>query len=100
MHRRPWCSAVVCWPRFAGLRRLERPIPVGKLDSFVTIWPLNVYVTDGDRRMTFESAQAFGDRVRAVYEDLGYKVVEVPRDTVAARARFIAERAQHALRTT
>ena len=33
-------------------------------------WP-DIYVTDGDRRMTFESAQAFGDRVREVYLRLG-----------------------------
>ena len=34
-------------------------------------WP-EIYVTDGDRRMTFESARAFGERVREVYLDLGY----------------------------
>ena len=41
--------------------------------------------------MTFEAAQAFGERVRNVYEDLGYTVVVVPRDTIGARARFIVE---------
>jgi predicted ATPase len=39
--------------------------------------------------MTFEAADAFGDRVRSIYVELGYSVVEVPRDTVVARARFI-----------
>src|SRR5262245_36862752 len=51
-------------------------------------WP-EIYVADGERKMTFESAQAFGDRVREVYLDLGYRIVEVPPDSVAARARFI-----------
>ena len=53
-------------------------------------WP-EIYVTDSERTMTFESAQAFGERVRNVYEDLGYTVVVVPRDTIGARARFIVE---------
>jgi predicted ATPase len=51
-------------------------------------WP-EIYVTDDERRMTFEAAEAFGDRVRGIYVELGYSVVEVPRDTVVARARFI-----------
>jgi predicted ATPase len=53
-------------------------------------WP-GIYVTDSERTMTFESAQAFGERVRHIYEGLGYTVVAVPRDTVGGRARFIVE---------
>jgi predicted ATPase len=48
-----------------------------------------IYTIDGDRRMTFEAAEAFGGRVRDVYLELGYAVVDVPCDTVAARAKFI-----------
>jgi predicted ATPase len=33
-----------------------------------------IYVTDGDRQMTFESARALGERVREVYLDLGYAI--------------------------
>jgi len=62
-------------------------------------WP-EIYVTDADRRMTFEAAQSFGDRVREVYLDLGYTIVEVPRGPVAARARFIAEYGGQARRAT
>jgi predicted ATPase len=53
-------------------------------------WP-EIYVTDSERRMTFEAAEAFGDRVRRIYVELGYSVVEVPRDTVVARARFLLD---------
>ena len=56
-------------------------------------WP-EIYVTDSERTMTFESAQAFGERVRNIYEDFGYTVVLVPRDTIGARARFIVETLQ------
>ena len=62
-------------------------------------WP-EIYVTDGDRQMTFESAQAFGERVRAIYLDLDYTIVEVPRDSVETRTRFIAEHVRHARRAT
>ncbi len=53
-------------------------------------WP-EIYVTDSGRRMTFEQAAAFGDRVRTIYVDLGYSVVDVSRESVAARARFIVD---------
>lgn len=59
-----------------------------------------IYVTDSERRMTFEAARAFGDRVREIYEGLGYTIVEVPRDSVPARGRFVAEYVQRARRTT
>ena len=62
-------------------------------------WP-EIYVTDGDRRMTFESAQAFGERVREVYRDLGYTIVDVPRDSVERRTRFIVEHLGLARRVT
>ena len=53
-------------------------------------WP-DIYVTDSERKMTFESAEAFGEHVRDVYVELGYTVVAVPRDTVAVRSRFILD---------
>ena len=48
-----------------------------------------IYVTDEDRRMTFEEAEALGDRIRAIYTELGYELVDVPCDTLAARADLI-----------
>jgi len=62
-------------------------------------WP-EIYVTDGDRQMTFEASQAFGERVRQVYLDLCYSIVEVPRDSVERRTRFIAEHVRHAQNAT
>jgi len=34
-------------------------------------------------------AEAFGENVQRIYEGLGYEIVEVPKDTPDARARFI-----------
>lgn len=53
-------------------------------------WP-EIYVTDEDRRMTFEAAAEFGERVRRVYADLGYSIIDVPKDTIAARAEFVID---------
>jgi predicted ATPase len=50
-----------------------------------------IYVTDSERRMTFEAAEAFGKRVRRIYVELGYSIVDVPCDPVVARARFILD---------
>ena len=73
-----------------------------RYDDVVFVLPAwsEIYVTDGDRRMTFESAQAFGERVREVYRDLGYTIVDVPCDSVERRARFIAEHVGLARRVT
>jgi predicted ATPase len=53
-------------------------------------WP-EIYVADTERRMTFEAAEAFGKRVRSIYVELGYSVVDVPCNTVVARAQFILD---------
>ena len=50
-----------------------------------------IYSTDRDRRMTFEQAEAFGRIVHEIYVDLGYSVLEVPQDTIPARARFVLD---------
>ncbi len=73
-----------------------------RYDDVVFVLPSwrEIYVTDSDRQMTFESARAFGERVREVYLELGYTIVDVPRDSVERRTRFIADHVLHARRTT
>ena len=58
--------------------------------SVLPSWP-DIYATDSERRMTYEAAETFGRRVRGIYVELGYSVVDVPCDPVVARARFILE---------
>jgi predicted ATPase len=66
---------------------------VHRYDDPVFVLPSwrGIYATDGDRRITFEEAAAFGDRVRNIYVELGYRVTDVPPGPVAARARFILD---------
>jgi predicted ATPase len=51
-------------------------------------WP-EIYVNDDERRMSFPDAAAFGQQVRAIYQQLGYTLLEVPRATVTERASFV-----------
>lgn len=52
----------------------------------------DIYVTDDMRRMRFADAGPFHDRLVAVYTDLGYELVEVPRMPIDDRANVIAAR--------
>lgn len=60
-------------------------------------WP-EIYTTDDERKMSFEMADAFGDVIRGGYVELGYTLVDVPRDTPRARARFIEAKARAQLK--
>jgi len=52
----------------------------------------DIYTQDEERRMTYGQAADFGERMRDAYFGLGYDVVELPRDTPEARARFMLDR--------
>ena len=77
---------------YAHLFGLEPPRVEGhRYDDRVFVLPAwrEIYATDDERKMTFEMAEAFGEDVRRLYESLGYEIVDVPRDTPAARAHYI-----------
>jgi len=77
---------------YAHLFGLEPPrVDDHRYDDRVFVLPAwrEIYVTDDERKMTFEMAEAFGENVQRIYEGLGYEIVEVPKDTPDARARFI-----------
>ncbi len=59
-----------------------------KLVFYVPAW-VDIYRQDDERRMTYDQACRFGDSMGRVYQDLGYDLVEIPRDTPAKRADFI-----------
>ena len=77
---------------YAHLFGLEPPRVEGhRYDDRVFVLPAwrEIYATDDERKMTFEMAEAFGEDVRRLYESLGYEIVDIPKDTPAARAHFI-----------
>ena len=63
--------------------------------AFVTpSWP-EIYTTDDERKMSLEAADAFGARLRQIFDALGYQLVELPRDSACARADFILDAVRH-----
>jgi predicted ATPase len=59
-------------------------------------WP-EIYRTDTERRQSFGLAVRTYDAMLVTYSEFGYELVEVPRDSVEARVRFVSEAAAHAL---
>lgn len=53
-------------------------------------WP-EIYTTDEERTMTYEQAEAFGERVRDVYAELRYEIVELSRAPVSERASMVMD---------
>jgi predicted ATPase len=53
-------------------------------------WP-EIYVNDAERPQSPAEAEALHDAIRAVYESLGYELIEVPKLPVEARCKFVLE---------
>lgn len=51
-----------------------------------------IYCNDTERRQDFAEAQRTATVMRAVYEELGYRVVELPLGSLEARAEFLLAR--------
>jgi len=55
----------------------------------------DIYKNDDERKMDFQQAYEFGERVYEVYRELGYDVVQVPMLAVDKRAEFIYDKIQN-----
>jgi predicted ATPase len=51
-----------------------------------------IYTTDDERTMSFDASEQMGSDLRAIYETLGYQIVELPRATPEERADFVLQR--------
>ena len=72
----------------APARAASQAYRYNRLVFFVPSWA-DIYCQDDERKMTYDEACRFGRSMRRVYQDLGYDLVEVPRDTPEGRADFI-----------
>ena len=50
-----------------------------------------IYTRDDERTLDFAGTQAFGPLVRSAYDNLGYKLIEMPPADAETRAAFVAE---------
>lgn len=57
---------------------------------FAPAWEA-IYVNDAERPQTYAEAVALGAHIKRAYQDYGFTVLELPRQTVEVRARYIIE---------
>lgn len=50
-----------------------------------------IYTNDSERKIGFEGARVFGERVGLIYRQLGYQIVDVPFQPIEERTSFILE---------
>jgi predicted ATPase len=50
-----------------------------------------IYATDEERTMTFEASAAMGESLRAIYQKLGYQVIDLPFESPEARVAFMVD---------
>jgi len=49
----------------------------------------HIYINDDERKISFQEAKAFGEKIQDAYISLGYTLIEVPFNTPEMRAEFI-----------
>jgi predicted ATPase len=64
-----------------------------RYEQKVFIFPAwqEIYTTDEERKMSFESAKDFGIKVQQIYSEYGYKLINVPCISSEERTQFIIE---------
>lgn len=53
-------------------------------------WP-EIYTTDNERKQSWEEAEQTYHQMKAIYERFHYEVIDIPKDTIANRKKFILE---------
>jgi predicted ATPase len=85
---------VLCYARLIGSPEAETIAAVCqrfRYNQIVFIAPPweEIYVTDLERKQTFAEAIATHELMVRVYEELGYRLVELPRVSARERAQFM-----------
>jgi predicted ATPase len=72
-------------PELRALAAIYTPIMF-----FAPAWEA-IYVNDAERPQTYQESVALGAHIRQAYEDYGFRVLELPRQAVETRVRYILE---------
>lgn len=72
----------------AHIQKAAEKYRYNNLVFFAPAWE-EIYTTDEERKMSFEAAKAFGEDLRNIYLNLGYKIIDLPLDAPEVRAQFI-----------
>ena len=90
-------------PEVVGASRGMRvPVPEGHLEAVATYiyarkvfvtppWP-EIFTTDAERRHSYETALEDYEILTKVYPEFGYQLIEIPREAVSERIKFILGR--------
>lgn len=54
------------------------------------VWP-EIFTQDAERKQSLAEAEATCQALASTYTDLGYELIELPRTSVEARARFVLD---------
>ncbi len=81
-------ARLVALPQQESLRRACEQYRYARHVFFAPAWQ-EIYETDTERTQDFAEALHTAELMRAVYEEFGYEVIELPKSTVAERADFI-----------
>lgn len=81
---------------YAGLLKTDRTTALNAANEYkynasvfmFEAWK-DIYTNDEERKMSFELSAEFAEDVRAVYQELGYVIINVPFVSVEERAGFI-----------
>ena len=86
----------LCYARLiqlAGVRAIESACRHYRYANPVFLAPPweEIFSTDAERKQDFAEAERTFDLMKAVYQDLGYKTVELPKLSAAERAKFMLD---------
>ncbi len=86
----------LCYARLVGLMNLTEVVDACRQFRYAPVVFLappwrEIYRTDSERKQDFAEAETTFEQMVAVYEECGYRTVELPKATPAARADFMLE---------
>lgn len=88
-------SRMLKLPDDGHFRRAAMLYRYNRVVFFAPPWP-EIFVTDAERTEDLQHAVRIYEPMRDVYEELGYRIVELPRVPVAERLTFVMDSITHA----
>lgn len=84
----------VCYARMVGLEVSDKIQQIAENYQYnrkVFVFPpwQDIYETDNERKQDWKEAKATYEAMKKTYQNYGYEIIEVPKDTVSARKDFI-----------
>jgi predicted ATPase len=57
----------------------------------------DIYTTDEERKMSYEASAAMGNRLRDIYQKLGYRLIDLPLSSTEERVQFLLDNSPKSL---